>query len=221
MRLWCVNELKNGLQQCSVIPAEPNLGEGVCCGGWWGGGVGVCVRTSTSKQTHKHSRIFGQLQLRAEPNCRQHAHQGKHTHTNTFLRPPVFFCLFNFLSHWPYITFSFMFFNNLSYIWQKLILSFSLPLSSRSQLSPPHMLNHLKVKFWRFLYIFPHSDVSSRAPHFVGRSCCTAVNREDAMRRPPVLRLGEKIWPAAFMFRYKVLMDTSAHSCVCVWDAWS
>lgn len=103
-----------------------------------------------------------------------------------------------------------MFFNNLGYFWQKRILSFSLPLSSRSQPSPPHMLNHLKVKFWRFLYIFPHSDVSSRTPHFVGRSCCTAVNREDAMRRPLVLRLGEKMVTHRF---HVPLQGVNGHKC--------
>ena len=102
--------MKNGLQQCSVIPAEPNLGEGGCCGGrgWQVGGevgcqsvcmcvcvcvcVCVCAHTSTSKQTHKHSRISGQLQLRAEVNCTQHVHRRKHTHgtrPNTYSRLSV------------------------------------------------------------------------------------------------------------------------------------
>lgn len=31
---------------------------------------------------------------------------------------------------------------------------------------------------------------------------------------------GEKMWSIAFMFCYKVLMDTSARSCAYVWDAW-
>lgn len=50
VRLWCVNELKNGLQQCSVIPAEPNLGEGVQgwqFGGCWG--VSVCAQALQNK----------------------------------------------------------------------------------------------------------------------------------------------------------------------------
>lgn len=72
------------------------------------------------------------------------------------------------------------------------------------------MLNHLKVKFWRFLYIFPHSDVSSRTQHFVGRSCCTAVNREDALRRPLVLRLGEKMVTHRF---HVPLQGVNGHKC--------
>lgn len=122
VRLWCVNELKNGLQQCSVIPAEPNLGKGWrggCCGGWgWqvegegGGGVSVCV--CAQELQNKPINIPGSLaSCSSELNLTAHSMHttenthGVHTQTPTWGHQ-CFFCLFSFLCRCPWITSTFM-----------------------------------------------------------------------------------------------------------------
>lgn len=80
------------------------------------------------------------------------------------------------------------------------------------------MLNHLNINFWSFLYIL-HTRTSSPTPDFVGRSCCAAVNREDALRRPSVLEQGEKMWHKCCF--HVLLQGVNGHKCsqlVCVFE---
>lgn len=75
-----------------------------------------------------------------------------------------------------------------------------------------HVLNHLKVKFWSFLLHSPHLSVSGLCWPILLHSC----KSRRCHKRSAGTSAGQKTRSIAFMFCYKVLMVTSARSCVCV-----